>query len=156
MADRFAFFLGRLMMVVQALRQLADQIVTFQIAAPALGDSLDPILGTHDIAADGAARIAIAILVAGHENGVFQMARLEDAVYGQGQGFIGFLAQAQLLHGAHWIAVGDGFVDSPQDSLHERRPFRISLEDAQGPSQGSADILTSCQGGNHGTQRGRR
>ena len=94
MADRFAFFLGRLMMVVQALRQLADQIVTFQIAAPALGDSLDPILGTHDIAADGAARIAIAILVAGHENGVFQMARLEDAVYGQGQGFICFLVQS--------------------------------------------------------------
>lgn len=58
---------------------------------------------------------------------VLGMPRLEDAVHGQGQGFIAFLAQSQLLHGVNRVAVGHGFVNSPQDGLHERRPFRVPL-----------------------------
>ena len=73
------------------------------MAAPALRNGLDSILSAHDIPADGAARIAVTILIAGHEDSIFQMPRLEDAVHGQGQGFIAFLAQSQLLHGVNRV-----------------------------------------------------
>ena len=154
--DSFTCNLLQPIVFIEALRQSPNQDITFQIAAPALWDSLIAKDGPHNVPADSPAGIAVAILVAGHEDRFFQGSRLEYAVNGQSQSLIGFFPETYFLHRPDGITVRNRFINGSQEQFQKTRPLRLTLQNMEGPAESRTDILAHCQRSDDGAYRCRR